>query len=109
MFIIEVFCDPQVSYISDSQTPVASGTLGLYSSGSELVADTLELGCGAVLCVFKLQASLSYRGVFFLTELMSCEELHSILHLVLQAGNIMNAVSKVPKTWRCYFQFDLSV
>ncbi|XP_012500695.1 PREDICTED: FH2 domain-containing protein 1 [Propithecus coquereli] len=24
-------------------------------------------------------------------ELMSCEELHSILHLVLQAGNIMNA------------------
>lgn len=26
-------------------------------------------------------------------ELMSCEELHAILHLVLQAGNIMNAVS----------------
>uniref|UniRef100_A0A8C6UFU3 FH2 domain containing 1 n=1 Tax=Neogobius melanostomus TaxID=47308 RepID=A0A8C6UFU3_9GOBI len=25
-------------------------------------------------------------------ELMSCEELHAILHLVLQAGNIMNAV-----------------
>jgi len=24
---------------------------------------------------------------------MSCEELHAILHLVLQAGNIMNAVS----------------
>jgi len=24
---------------------------------------------------------------------MTCEELHSILHLVLQAGNIMNAVS----------------
>lgn len=23
---------------------------------------------------------------------MSCEELHAILHLVLQAGNIMNAV-----------------
>lgn len=28
-----------------------------------------------------------------LIELMSCEELHAILHLVLQAGNIMNAVS----------------
>lgn len=28
-----------------------------------------------------------------LVELMCCEELHSILHLVLQAGNIMNAVS----------------
>ncbi|XP_053438978.1 FH2 domain-containing protein 1 isoform X2 [Nycticebus coucang] len=27
-------------------------------------------------------------------ELMSCEELHSILHLVLQAGNIMNATQK---------------
>lgn len=26
-------------------------------------------------------------------ELMRCEELHAILHLVLQAGNIMNAVS----------------
>lgn len=26
-------------------------------------------------------------------ELMTCEELHAILHLVLQAGNIMNAVS----------------
>ncbi|CDQ86709.1 unnamed protein product [Oncorhynchus mykiss] len=24
-------------------------------------------------------------------ELMTCEELHAILHLVLQAGNIMNA------------------
>uniref|UniRef100_A0A672YBF7 FH2 domain containing 1 n=1 Tax=Sphaeramia orbicularis TaxID=375764 RepID=A0A672YBF7_9TELE len=28
-------------------------------------------------------------------ELMSCEELHAILHLVLQAGNIMNAVSHI--------------
>lgn len=28
------------------------------------------------------------------TELMNCEELHAILHLVLQAGNIMNAVSR---------------
>jgi len=27
------------------------------------------------------------------SELMTCEELHAILHLVLQAGNIMNAVS----------------
>lgn len=34
------------------------------------------------------------------TELMSCEELHAILHLVLQAGNIMNAVSPaVTATW----------
>ena len=55
----------------------------------------LNLGVVAVLHEFELQASLRYRGVFFLTELMSCEELHSILHLVLQAGNIMNAVSKV--------------
>lgn len=77
--------------------------------GRNLLQTHLNLDVVAVLCVFKLQASLSYRGVFFLTELMSCEELHSILHLVLQAGNIMNAVSKVPKTWRCYFQFDLSV
>lgn len=27
-------------------------------------------------------------------ELMCCEELHAVLHLVLQAGNILNAVSK---------------
>lgn len=33
-------------------------------------------------------------------ELMSCEELHAILHLVLQAGNIMNAVS--PKVHLLY-------
>ena len=57
----------------------------------------LNLGVVAVLRVFELQASLRHRGVFSLAELMSCEELHSILHLVLQAGNIMNAVSKVQK------------
>lgn len=27
-------------------------------------------------------------------ELMCCEELHAVLHLVLQAGNILNAVSE---------------
>lgn len=59
----------------------------------------LNLGVVAVLREFELQASLRCRGVFFLTELMSCEELHSILHLVLQAGNIMNAVSKVQKNF----------
>lgn len=26
-------------------------------------------------------------------ELMCCDELHAVLHLVLQAGNILNAVS----------------
>lgn len=45
---------------------------------------------------------LRRSGVFFSTELMSCEELHSILHLVLQAGNIMNAVSRTQnKTCAC--------
>ena len=83
----------------------------------------LNLGVVAVLREFEPQASLRYRGVFFLTELMSCEELHSILHLVLQAGNIMNAVSKVqkkffnvafPTLFVClkvciyFFSFDLS-
>ncbi|NWQ62747.1 FHDC1 protein, partial [Neopipo cinnamomea] len=35
---------------------------------------------------------LGFQPIFLLlTELMTCEELHSILHLVLQAGNIMNA------------------
>ena len=28
---------------------------------------------------------------------MSCEELHAVLHLVLQAGNILNAVSEKKK------------
>lgn len=32
-------------------------------------------------------------SIDYSTELMNCEELHAILHLVLQAGNIMNAVS----------------
>lgn len=32
-------------------------------------------------------------SIDYSTELMTCEELHAILHLVLQAGNIMNAVS----------------
>lgn len=27
-------------------------------------------------------------------ELMCCEELHAVLHLVLQAGNLLNAVSR---------------
>lgn len=29
-----------------------------------------------------------------LSELMTCEDLHAILHLVLQAGNIMNQVRR---------------
>lgn len=62
--------------------------------GSELAPDPLELGCEAVFRACGVFLRLS--GVFLLTELMSCEELHSILHLVLQAGNIMNAVSRTP-------------
>lgn len=30
-------------------------------------------------------------------ELMCCEELHAVLHLVLQAGNLLNAVSRKKK------------
>lgn len=31
-------------------------------------------------------------------EFMCCEELHAVLHLVLQAGNLLNAVSRKKKT-----------
>lgn len=38
-------------------------------------------------------ASDNSISIDYSSELMTCEELHAILHLVLQAGNIMNAVS----------------
>ncbi|XP_040091342.1 FH2 domain-containing protein 1-like, partial [Oryx dammah] len=109
IFIIEVYGTLKChTYLIPSLTvgwapPVASGTLDtpcnallcLFQSfiqfRASLLQTHLNLGAVAVLRVFELQASLRYRGVFSLTELMSCEELHSILHLVLQAGNIMNA------------------
>lgn len=37
--------------------------------------------------------SMDSISIDYSIELMTCEELHAILHLVLQAGNIMNAVS----------------
>lgn len=73
------------------------GSVFICSVGSELAQTPLNLNVVAVFSAFKLKASLRYLGMFFVTELMSCEELHSILHLVLQAGNIMNAVSKIQK------------
>ena len=38
---------------------------------------------------------------FKASEVMSCEELHAVLHLVLQAGNILNAVSDANRPPRC--------
>uniref|UniRef100_A0A8C9XCE1 FH2 domain containing 1 n=1 Tax=Sander lucioperca TaxID=283035 RepID=A0A8C9XCE1_SANLU len=66
--------------------------------GAELLRDLLKLLPDAEE-IKKLQAfkgdpdklTLVDSFMFFLIQLMSCEELHAILHLVLQAGNIMNA------------------
>lgn len=46
--------------------------------------------CGGVVALVSLLISLSSAP----SELMLCEELHAVLHLVLQAGNILNAVSQ---------------
>uniref|UniRef100_A0A8C3A9V7 FH2 domain containing 1 n=1 Tax=Cyclopterus lumpus TaxID=8103 RepID=A0A8C3A9V7_CYCLU len=66
--------------------------------GAELLRDLLKL-LPDVEEIRKLQAfkgdpdklTLVDSFMFLLIQLMSCEELHAILHLVLQAGNIMNA------------------
>lgn len=67
--------------------------------GQSLLPTPWNLDVVAGSCLFYISAGGFSKSlcVFFLTELMSCEELHSILHLVLQAGNIMNAVSKIQK------------
>lgn len=45
--------------------------------------------CLMYLCVYLTDIN------FCFTEILNCEELHSVLHLVLQAGNLLNAVSFV--------------
>lgn len=51
-----------------------------------------------MLILIMLQPGYNVKSLCFtLPELLSCPELHSILRLVLKAGNYMNAVSD------CYF------
>eukprot|EP00069_Balaena_mysticetus_P005684 bmy_18175T0 len=67
----------------------------LYTDITILRTATKVCGVCVVVCVYVTCVCGVFshpRPLQTLTpELMSCEELHSILHLVLQAGNIMNA------------------
>lgn len=46
---------------------------------------------------------------FFSKELLACDDLHSIIRLVLKAGNYMNAVSiQLTFHYKCSYKFSYS-
>uniref|UniRef100_A0A3B3WUE9 FH2 domain-containing protein n=1 Tax=Poecilia mexicana TaxID=48701 RepID=A0A3B3WUE9_9TELE len=67
---------------------------------SMLLKEEFPASCDAMKRDFKILRSAT-------KELMCCKELHAVLHLVLQAGNILNAVTGA-LGWRCRSETDMS-